>query len=233
MSDQDALTPRVFLIRHGATEWAKSGRYTGITDIDLAPEGIEQISSVASLLVGAGKLLDPSRLVRVFVSPRKRAKRTFELLGVKGTWKLTETEAIAEWNYGDYEGLKNEQIRSLRKERGLDSERKWDIWRDGCEGGESMDQITRRLDELILEIREIQGPCMNGEQPADVLIVAHGLILRCFVKRWIGLSVDNPNFPMMLNPGGVSILSYKGNNIKNPALHIGLALPRVVEPIME
>lgn len=90
--------------------------------------------------MGAGKLLNPLRLAHVFVSPRVRAVRTFELLlppssGV-GARDVTYTEDIAEWNYGDYEGLKDQEIRLLRKQRGLDLERRWNIWSDGCEGGE-------------------------------------------------------------------------------------------------
>ena len=124
----------------GETEWAKSGRSTGTTEIKLNPTGAAQVSSAAAILVGSGKLLDPSRLKRIFVSPRKRAKQTFELLLgsnldlIEG--KFTHTKDIVEWDYGDYEGLTNKQIRDLRRERGLDKEREWDIWRDGCEGGE-------------------------------------------------------------------------------------------------
>ncbi|KAK4041621.1 histidine phosphatase superfamily [Parachaetomium inaequale] len=231
MSDQDALTPRVFLVRHGETEWAKLGRCTGITEIELTPEGTTQVSSAAALLVGAGKLLDPSRLAHIFVSPRRRARRTFELLmgspspGVTD-WeqRVTYTEDIAEWDYGDYEGLTDGEIRRLRTERGLDGEREWNIWRDGCEGGESMQQVSKRLDRLILQIREIHSRYMNGAKPVDVLLVAHGLVLRCFVKRWLGLSVDSP-FNMMMAPGAVTVLSYKKNNISEPAIHIGIALP--------
>ena len=127
----------------GTTAWAKSGRYTGITDVELTPEGAAQVASTAATLVGSGKVLNPSRLTRIFVSPRKRARRTFELLlpppssgVVDWEGKVTCTEDMAEWNYGDYEGLKVDEIRELRWTRGLDRERKWDIWRDGCEGGE-------------------------------------------------------------------------------------------------
>lgn len=95
------------------------------------------------MLVGAGKLIDPSRLAHIFVSPRRRARTTFELLLLSPSsgaaeWgkRVTYTEDIAEWDYGDYEGLKVGEIGKLRKERGLDRERTWDIWSDGCEGGE-------------------------------------------------------------------------------------------------
>ncbi|KAH7267987.1 histidine phosphatase superfamily [Fusarium solani] len=230
MSARDALTPRVFLIRHGETEWAKSGRYTGITDIELTSVGIQQVSSVATTLVGPDKLVDPSRITHVFVSPRKRAKKTFELLQIPspptadGEWEVTYTEDIAEWDYGDYEGLMVGEIKELRKARGLDQEKEWNIWRDGCEGGETMQQVTKRLDRLVSEIRNIQMPNMNGEKPANVLLVAHGLILRCFIKRWLGWPIDF-SFPMMLDPGAVTVLSYKNSNVDEPALHVGMALP--------
>jgi broad specificity phosphatase PhoE len=85
--------------------------------------------------VGPGKLLDPRHFKHIFVSPRKRAKQTFELL-LGPNLSYIETEDIAEWDYGDYEGLKTHEIRLLRQERGHDKERKWDIWTDGCERGE-------------------------------------------------------------------------------------------------
>lgn len=94
----------------------------------------------AATLVGAGKLLDPCRLAHVFVSPRARAVKTFKLLLPPSSdvvaGQVTYTEDIAEWDYGNYEGLKTQEIRLLRKERGLDLKREWDIWLDGCEGGE-------------------------------------------------------------------------------------------------
>lgn len=127
----------------GETEWSKNGRYTGITEKELLPTGELQVQGTAQKLVGPGKLIDPAKVGKVFISPRARATKTFELLfGVEGKASLEKdgkavfTEEIAEWGYGDYEGLKTVEIRKLRDERGLDKERPWDIWRDGCEGGE-------------------------------------------------------------------------------------------------
>jgi broad specificity phosphatase PhoE len=97
------------------------------------------------LLVGRNKLIDPARVHRVYVSPRKRAQQTFTCLfsGREQHPSLSiddeqvnVTEDIAEWDYGDYDGLRTDEIRQLRKDRGLDQERPWDIWQDGCEGGE-------------------------------------------------------------------------------------------------
>ncbi|KAK3367608.1 putative phosphoglycerate mutase [Podospora didyma] len=229
MSDLDASTPRVFLARHGETEWTKNGRYTGTSDIELTAHGMEQIQSTAIQLVGPGKLIDPARVVQIWVSPRKRAQQTLQLLfgsdgGSSPAGQATITEDIAEWDYGDYEGLIVSEIRDQRKERGLDRERKWDIWRDGCEGGESAQQVADRLDRLIDRIRDVQMPCMNGEKAADVVLVAHGLILRAFVKRWLGYPLDMP-LPMMLPPGGIGILSYKNHDIDEPAFFIGMSLP--------
>ncbi|KAL2851116.1 histidine phosphatase superfamily [Aspergillus pseudoustus] len=231
MSDRESLTPRVFLVRHGETEWAKSGRFTGTTEIGLTATGAQQVSSAAATLIGPGRLIDPSRVVRVIVSPRRRAAKTCEILlkdfSSRPTriWDdVTYTEDIAEWDYGDYEGCTDQEIRNLRKKKGLDLEKEWYIWRDGCEGGESSKQVTERLDRLISQIKDIQRPYMNGEASADVLIVAHGLINRCFVKRWLGFAVDF-DLPMIFAPGAVAVLSYKNNDIDKPALHVGVALP--------
>ncbi|KAK9443964.1 Histidine phosphatase superfamily, clade-1 [Metarhizium brunneum] len=227
MSNQDAKTPRVYLVRHGETEWAKLGKFTGTTDIELTPVGRQQIRSAATMLVGAGKFLDTCRISHIFVSPRRRARQTFELLlppPVELGWMVEFTESIAEWDYGEYEGRTAGEIKELRKEKGLDQEREWSIWRDGCEGGESMQQVTERLDELISRIREIQRPYMNGGKPVDVVLVSHGLILRSFVKRWLNFAVDSP-LSIMLDPGAIAVLSYQHNNVDEPAFHAGMALP--------
>lgn len=130
----------------GETEWTINGRYTGITELELTKTGEKQVLGTGRLLVGSGKLIDPSQLAHVFVSPRKRAQTTFKLLfggGREGeesftldSSKVSVTEEIAEWDYGNYEGLLTKEIAASRKERGLDQEKPWDIWRDGCEGGE-------------------------------------------------------------------------------------------------
>ncbi|RVD88796.1 uncharacterized protein DFL_002970 [Arthrobotrys flagrans] len=229
MSDLDATTPRIFLVRHGETEWTKNGRYTGTTDLELTHTGIAQVKGTASYLVGSGKLIDPARIARIWVSPRKRALQTLGLLfnnssTEPGTYNAVITEDIAEWNYGDYEGLLVGEIRAGRKERGLDGHVEWDIWRDGCEGGESAQQVTERLDRLISEIREIQEPCMNGEGSADVVLVAHGHILRAFVKRWLKYPLDN-QLPLMFSPGAIGILSYRNHDLDEPGFYLGMALP--------
>ncbi|KAI8628627.1 phosphoglycerate mutase [Xylariaceae sp. FL1651] len=236
MSDLDATTPRVFLARHGETEWTKTGQYTGNTDLELTSEGIKQVTSTATQLVGAGKLIDPAQVVRIWASPRKRAQQTLHYLfnpdtSSSGTTvpdtiadKIVNTEDIAEWDYGEYEGLRVDEIRARRKEKGLDKENPWNIWKDGCEGGESMDQVTSRLDRLISQIQDLQRPLIDEQKPCNVILVAHGLILRAFAKRWMRYPLDMP-LPMMMSPGAIAILSYKNRNINEPGFFLGMSLP--------
>ena len=104
---------------------------------------MKQVLGTGKILVGPGKLIDPAKLAHVFVSPRKRAQVTLDLLfegagkdGLIKEHKVTTTEELAEWDYGKYEGLLTKEIRARREGQGLDQERPWDIWRDGCEDGE-------------------------------------------------------------------------------------------------
>jgi broad specificity phosphatase PhoE len=177
---------------------------------------------------GFGRLIDPQTLVHVFVSPRKRAGRTWEIFveegGMKNGVKVEKTENIAEWGYGDYEGKLTKEINAMRKERGLDKEKPWDIWRDGCEGGEGPQDVERRLDDLIGRIKAIQQPLLERRSSGDVVVVAHGHILRAFVKRWLKYPLEFP-LSMMLEPGGVGGLSYQHGSIDEPAILVGMSFP--------
>ena len=165
MPDKDAGTPRVFLTRHGETEWSQSGRYTGSSDIPLTPNGESQVRSTGGMLVGPNKLISPTKLAHVFISPRHRAHRTFDLLfadvkqeqeALVAEGKVSTTESLAEWGYGDYEGLLPNEIKALRKERGLDGERAWDIWKDGCERGEYV-RMRSTPNRAHLTIKQVAG----------------------------------------------------------------------------
>lgn len=176
-----------------------------------------------------------------FVSPRKRAQKTLELLGIgcstavpgqdpsshdpsstKTSAKVQITADIREWDYGDYEGITSPDIRALRQKQGLGA---WEIWRDGCPGGESPQDVTERLDRLIKEIREkYHAPCIgkkvSGSPAGDVLLVAHGHILRAFAMRWAGKTLlDGPTF--LLEAGGVGTLSYEHHSLEEPAILLG------------
>ncbi|GFF24498.1 phosphoglycerate mutase family protein [Aspergillus udagawae] len=235
------MTPRCFIVRHGETEWSLNGRHTGITDLPLTANGEKRIKATGKALVGNDRLIAPKKLVHVYVSPRTRAQRTLELLeiGCKERLPWTEarkseeeepirteaeveiTDAIREWDYGDYEGLTSKQIRELREKNGQGP---WDIWRDGCPGGESPGDVIRRLDALIAEIRErYHSKCFEGSSggKGDVLIVAHGHILRAFAMRWTGKPLSETT--LILEAGGVGTLSYEHHNIHEPAIILGTA----------
>ncbi|GAB7348157.1 hypothetical protein MBLNU459_g6171t2 [Dothideomycetes sp. NU459] len=136
--------------------------------------------------------------------------------------KVQISESVREWDYGDYEGLTSKHIQEERKKQGLPA---WDIWSDGCPGGESPEQITKRLDELIEDIRErfhkdAIGKLKSEVSPHDVLIVAHGHVLRAFAARWIKKNIaDNPS--LLLEAGGVGTLSYEHHSIDEPAILLG------------
>ncbi|KAJ5551325.1 hypothetical protein N7535_000725 [Penicillium sp. DV-2018c] len=232
MPDKDSGTPRVFLYRHGQTEWSKTGRYTGTTELDLTQDGVNQVTASGKMIVGSGRLIDPAKLAHIYISPRRRAMQTFEIAfsdadkqALRDQQKVSETDhRLAEWDYGLYEGMLTKEIRKVRKEHGLDTESEWDIWRDGCEDGESPQQVTDRLDSLIQEIRAIHKDKMHGEKPADILLVAHGHLLRAFTKRWLGYPMEF-NLSLMLDPGAVGVLSYQHHSIDEPALLVGYGFP--------
>ncbi|RAL11031.1 histidine phosphatase family protein [Aspergillus homomorphus CBS 101889] len=234
------MSPRCFIIRHGETEWSLNGRHTGTTDLPLTENGEKRVKATGKALVGNDRLIAPRKLVHVYVSPRARAQRTLELLeiGCKERLPWTEarkseaeepirteahvevTEAVREWDYGDYEGLTSKQIRELREKNG---EGAWDIWRDGCPGGESPEDVIKRLDALIAEIRtKYHGPCFESDSNSgkgDVLIVAHGHILRAFAMRWTGKPLTET--ALILEAGGVGTLSYEHHSIDEPAIILG------------
>jgi len=212
MSSERPL-PRLFLIRHGETEWSLNGRHTGKSDIPLTANGENIIIERAPNLVGPGKFLDPANICHAFVSPRQRAKHTFDLLfaGCPNPPSFVVTEEVAEWDYGDYEGLTPAQIK--------EKDRYWSIWRTGCPGGESAEDMSKRVDKVIDKVQEIHRKYFEeGVGRRDVLIVAHGHFNRVFISRWV-------QFPLYLGthfhfePAGVAILSYNHRNLKEPALN--------------
>lgn len=220
------MAPSVFLIKHGQTEWSKIGKYTGKTDIELSEAGKKEAIALGDSFVGPNKLIDPSHLVHVFVSPRIRARRTFELVTKKHPevrQRATFSEDLREWDHGDYEGMTTQQIRNSRAEKGLDPSSEWSIWAGGCEGGESVQDIERRAKDVISSIRDIQKDYMNEENGGNVMIVGHGTFLRCLWKVWAHLPVDAP-IDIQFETGSVATLRYKGNDIDSRTAVIGLKM---------
>ena len=186
-----AMLTRLHFIRHGETAWSRSGQHTGRTDIPLIESGE----------VAARNLADKLRLLHfshVFTSPRLRAKQTGELVGL-GAMMEIEPDA-AEWDYGDYEGLRSVEIRATRPD--------WNIFRDGCPNGESPAQISERVDRLIVRLRATDG---------EVALFSHGHLGRVLAARWIGLPVHQAQH-FVLGTASVSILGYEPNVAKEPAI---------------
>ncbi|KAI1269616.1 phosphoglycerate mutase [Xylariaceae sp. FL1019] len=212
----------------GETEWTVSGQCTGNADIPMTQNGVQQVKGTGEMLVGPGKLIDPSSFAHVFCSPRKRALETLEMLLGKTNQrqleqgdKITFTEDITEWDYGTYEGKTPSEINAKRREQGLG---KWNIWTEGCPDGETPHQIQERLDRLIRKIVRIQEPFMKGGPAPNILVVAHGHILRAFTKRWLKYPMDF-ELAMMMEPGAIGILSYAHHNVDEPAILVGMGLP--------
>ncbi|EMG47142.1 SHB17 Sedoheptulose 1 [Candida maltosa Xu316] len=232
-----AQCPRLIFVRHGQTEWSKSGQHTSRTDLDLTPFGVRQMRNTGRGLIGEGNLqmIKPGNLTHIFVSPRKRAQHTCELLLEDVDDKYKENipiiidEDVREWEYGDYEGLKTAEIRKLRKDKGLDKDHEWSIWRDGCEGGEQHYEVAERLDRFIAKIKQIQGQAIEEGKPSDIVVVAHGHILRCLVARWVQRDL-NCNPQLVLDAGGVGTLSYEHHNVDEPAIYLAGAF---VVPVAE
>ena len=173
----------VFVIRHGETEWSLNGRHTGTTDIPLTSNGRRLAELLRPALAGPSFAL-------VLVSPLQRARETCELSGV-ATKAIIDPDLL-EWNYGKYEGLTPKQIHEQAPG--------WLIFRDGCPGGETPEQVGARVDRVIARARAVDG---------DVALFAHGHVLRVLVARWLGRPAgDGQHF--LLDTGTLSVLgSYR------------------------
>ena len=172
---------RLYLIRHGETEWSLSGRHTSHTDLLLTRNGENEARELGQRLRGIP-------FAHVLASPLKRALQTCELAGLD---KFREIEPdLAEWNYGDYEGQRSADIRKERPD--------WNIYRDGCPGGEIPAQVCARADRLISRLRKLDG---------NIALFAHGQIGSALAARWIGLAVVEAQH-FMLGTAALSIFSF-------------------------
>ncbi|CBQ71150.1 related to thymidylate synthase [Sporisorium reilianum SRZ2] len=227
--------PRVFLARHGETEWSISGQHTGRSDISLTPHGEEVMRQLAPSIVGVanGKLIDPTKLNHIFVSPRKRSQRTLQIMlehvpasQRAGIPPVEVVQDCREWDYGAYEGLKTDEIRA--KHPG------WDIWTEGTPDhpdkpdqlpGESAQHMSDRVDSVIAMIRELQSGHVDkrnqghdvGGKTCDVLLVCHGHFNRVFVARWLGLPLTNGRL-FEMDAGGMVVLGYAHHNFAEPTV---------------
>jgi probable phosphoglycerate mutase len=248
-------TPRVIFIRHGQTEWSKSGQFTSVTDLDLTPAGVEQMRKTGIELFQRTQFLKAENIKYIFTSPRKRALETIDRIletltdEERSKIRIVVDNDLREWEYGDYEGLLNSEIVKLRASRGLDKERPWLIWRDGCDKGESTKEVGARLSRAIKRIQNVQKQSVIDGKANDVLVFAHGHTLRYFAALWFRTGVEAPieeapayvksftdetvdvvepdvyrylnsNPNFVLDAGGIGALTYAHCNFNEPALSL-------------
>ena len=184
--------PVVYLARHGETAWSLSGQHTGRTDLPLTERGEQQARALASRLREA-------KFTEALTSPSQRARRTAELAGFGN---LTKTDPdLAEWDYGQYEGRRTADILAERPG--------WFLFRDGCPGGETPDQVAARADRVVRRIRAVQD---------NVVIFSSAHILRVLTARWLGLEAAAGRY-LLLGTSSLSILGYE-HNLEEPAIRL-------------
>lgn len=191
---------RIYLARHGETAWSLSGQHTGLTDLPLTDQGRQNARALGSRLsarLGAAAGNRPAP--RVFTSPLQRARVTCDLAGFGSA--ATVDPDLVEWNYGDYEGLRREAILARQPD--------WQIFRDGCPGGESLEQAVARADRVVERLRASTG---------DALVFSSGHFLRLLATRWLGLPPLAGN-AFLLDTASLSILGY-GHDRSEPALRL-------------
>jgi probable phosphoglycerate mutase len=179
-------------VRHGETAWSLSGQHTGFTDLPLTDRGQRNAHRL-------GERLKSITFAKVFTSPLKRAAYTCELAGFGAVAEIDRD--LMEWDYGQYEGQRTQEIRQERPD--------WLLFRDGCPGGESPDQVGARADRMIVRVRPVRE---------NVLLFSSGHFLRVLAARWLGLEVAAGQY-FMLETASLSILGYD-HSVSQPAIRL-------------
>ena len=187
------VLPVVYLARHGETAWTLSGQYTGFTDLPLTERGERNARRLEERLGGL-------TFAKVFTSPLQRARRTCELAGFGAVAEIDED--LVEWNYGDYEGRHSADVHRERPD--------WELFRDGCPGGESPDQASARADRVVSRVRAV---------PGDVLLFSSGHFIRVIATRWIGLEVTANARRFMLSTASLSAVGYE-KELSRPVIRL-------------
>ena len=186
------VLPMVYLARHGETEWSLSGQHTGLTDLPLTERGEQNARRL-------GERLQRLSFVSVLTSPLKRAARTCALAGFGSVAEIDRS--LVEWDYGEYEGRRSVEIHRERPD--------WDLFRDGCPGGERPNDIGARADNVVRRARALTG---------NALLFSSGHFLRVLAARWLGLE---PQFGrcFLLSTASLSILGYE-HNLSRPVIRL-------------
>ena len=176
--------PLIYLARHGETAWSLSGQHTGLTDLPLTQCGEENARALRERLAGLS-------FGKAFTSPLQRATRTCELAGFGAVAEIDRN--LLEWDYGQYEGLTSAEIHAKRPD--------WQLFRDGCPGGESPEQVAARADSVVARVRGLG---------TNVLLFSSGHFLRVLAARWLSLGVVGGKY-FTLSTASVSVLGYEDN----------------------
>jgi broad specificity phosphatase PhoE len=181
--------PRVYFIRHGQTEWSVSGRHTSHTDLPLTPQGEVMARGLAATLKGI-------EFSCVLTSPRLRARSTCALAGLagKGDSAAQIEPNLAEWDYGKYEGLRSDEIHAHRPH--------WDLWKNGCPGGEKPAQVAQRAEQLVSRLCGLSG---------NIALFSHGHFGRVLAARWIKLPVQQGRH-FTIDPASIGILTFDASH---------------------
>lgn len=188
-----APPPRIFIARHGETSWSASGQHTGRTDLPLTAQGEGNARGLARRLGGVA-------FGTVLTSPRQRARRTCELAGLGAAARVDPD--LAEWDYGDYEGLRTAEIRARRPG--------WNLFADGCPGGESPADVSDRADRLIARLGALEG---------NVALFTHGHFGRVLAARWVELPVLAAE-RFLLGTASVGILGHEHGDPAEPVISL-------------
>jgi probable phosphoglycerate mutase len=185
--------PIIYVARHGETAWSLSGQHTGLTDLPLTERGERNA-------VRLGERLKGLPFAKVLTSPLQRAMRTCELAGFGVRAEIDRD--LLEWNYGEYEGRRTAEILADRPD--------WQLFRDGCPGGESPGQVGARADRMVKRVRAVNG---------DVLIFSSGHFLRVLAARWLGLQPAAGRF-FLLSTGSLGMLAYEHHSLSEPVIRL-------------
>ncbi|MBV8827853.1 MAG: histidine phosphatase family protein [Acidobacteriaceae bacterium] len=189
----DSELPVIYIARHGETAWTISGQHTGLTDLPLTPQGERNARSLAGRLQGL-------EFARVLTSPLQRARNTCALAGFGPVAEVDSD--LVEWNYGCYEGLRSVEIRAQRPD--------WQLFRDGCPGGESPAQVASRAENVIKRIRDVEG---------NILLFSSGHFIRVLAARWIGLEPSVHSMSFMLSTASLSAMGYE-QSLSRPVIRL-------------
>jgi probable phosphoglycerate mutase len=183
--------PIIYLARHGETAWSLSGQHTGLTDLPLTEQGQRTARKLGERLQGL-------TFVKVFTSPLQRARRTCQLAGF-GSEAEVDSDLV-EWDYGEYEGRRGVDIRAERPG--------WNLFRDGCPGGETPEQVKIRADRVVNRVRSIDG---------NVLLFSSGHFIRVLAARWLGVEPTVNSRYFMLSTASLSAVGYE-NELSRPVI---------------